>query len=68
MVSLSNDKQADISEAFNTTCRYLDDILNINNIDILTISYEKYTLQSFNLTNQIPLVLKPCFWTCICSF
>ena len=30
MMSLSDDKQADISMAFNTTSRYLDDILNIN--------------------------------------
>ena len=32
MMSLSYDKQADIIDAFNTTSRYLDDILNINNI------------------------------------
>ena len=32
MVSLSDDKQADITDAFNTTPRYLDAILNINNI------------------------------------
>ena len=29
MMSLSNDKQADITDAFNTTSRYFDDILNI---------------------------------------
>ena len=32
MVSLSDDKQADITDAFNTTSRYLDDISNINNV------------------------------------
>ena len=32
MMSLSDDKQADIINAFNTTSRYLDDILNINNV------------------------------------
>ena len=32
MMSLSNDKQADVTDAFNTTSRYLDDILNINNV------------------------------------
>ena len=32
MMSLSDDKQADIIDAFNTTSRYLDDILNINNV------------------------------------
>ena len=32
MMSLSDDKQADIIDAFNTTSRYLNDILNINNV------------------------------------
>ena len=32
MMSLSHDKQADVIDAFNTTSRYLDDILNINNV------------------------------------
>ena len=36
MMSLSDDKQANIIDAFNTTSRYLDDILNINKF-ILTI-------------------------------
>ena len=31
MMSLSDDKQADVIDAFNTTSRYLDEILNINN-------------------------------------
>ena len=31
MMSLSDDKQADVIDAYNTTSRYLDDILNINN-------------------------------------
>ena len=32
MMSLSDDKQADVIDAFNATFRYLDDILNINNV------------------------------------
>ena len=32
MMSLSDDRQADVIDAFNTTSRYLDDILNINNV------------------------------------
>ena len=32
MMSLSDDKQADVFDAFYTTSRYLDDILNINNV------------------------------------
>ena len=31
-MSLSENKQADVIDAFNTTSRYLDDILNINNV------------------------------------
>ena len=32
MMYLSDDKQADIIYAFNTTSRNLDDIVNINNV------------------------------------
>ena len=32
IMSLSDDKQADVIDAFKITSRYLDDILNINNI------------------------------------
>ena len=32
MMSLSDDTQADVIDAFNTTSRYFDDILNINNV------------------------------------
>ena len=32
MMSLSDDKQADIIDVLNTTSRYLDHILNINNV------------------------------------
>ena len=32
MMSLSRENQADIIEAFNSTSRYLDDLLNIDNI------------------------------------
>ena len=31
MMSLSNDTQADVIEAFKSTSRYLDDLLNIDN-------------------------------------
>ena len=32
MMSLSDDKKADVIDSFNTTSRYLDDMLNINNV------------------------------------
>ena len=35
MMSLCDDKQADVINAFNTTSRYLDDILNINNVYLI---------------------------------
>ena len=31
-MSLSDDQQADIIDAFNTSSRYFDDVLNINNL------------------------------------
>ena len=43
MMSLSDDKQADVIDAFNTTSRYLDDILNIlkakSNFTLWTTEY-----------------------------
>ena len=60
MMSLSDDKQADVIDAFNTTSRYLDDIL-ILIMFILTIWLVKYTLQSSNLIKPMPLILKPHF-------
>ena len=42
MMSLSGDKQADIIDAFNTTYRYLDDILNINNVNFDTVVSQIY--------------------------
>ena len=57
ILSLSVDKQADIFDAFNTTSRYLTDILNIDSIE-----FDKMVItnssQSFNLMKQIPLILK----------
>ena len=32
MTSLSDDNHADITEAFNSTLRYLEDLLNIDNL------------------------------------
>ena len=68
MMSLSDDKQADIIDAFNTTSRYLDDILNINNIYFDNMVSPIYTLQNFNVIKQILRLLKSRFWTCLCSF
>ena len=42
MMSLSDDKQADIIDAFNTISRYLDDILNVNNVYFDTMVSQIY--------------------------
>ena len=42
MMSLSDDKQADVIDAFNTTSRYLDDILNNNNVYFDNMVYQIY--------------------------
>ena len=41
-MSLSDDKKADMIDAFNTTSRYLDDILNINNVYFDTMVSQIY--------------------------
>ena len=67
MMSLCDVKHADVIFAFNTTSRYLDDILNIDNVyfDNMVV---KYILQSSNFIKPIPLIKKPHFLTCICQF
>ena len=60
MMSLTDDNQADVSDAFNTTSRYLDDILNINN-DYFDNMVSYNTRQSSNLIKPIPLIPKPLF-------
>ena len=58
MMSLSDDKQADIIKDFNTTSRYLDDILNIYHFyfdNMVSQIYPSY------LTKPIPLIPKPRF-------
>ena len=42
MMSLSDDKQADNIDAFNTSSRYLDDMLNINNVYFDTMVSQIY--------------------------
>ena len=45
MISLSDDKKVDIIDAFNTTSRYLDGIVNINNVDFDKMVSRKYPLE-----------------------
>ena len=47
MLSLSEDNQSDVIEAFNSTSRYLDDLLNIDNTSLIAWS-TVFTLQNFS--------------------
>ena len=67
MMSLSNDKQADVINAFNTTSRYLDDILNINNI-YFDNSVSQIYPSELQLIKACTSDTKAAFLTCICQF
>ena len=56
MKSLSRENQADIIEAFNSTSRYLDDLLNIDNIYFEHVTDRIYPveLQLIKLALLIP--------------
>ena len=45
MMSLSDDKQADVIDSFNTTSRYLDDILKIDNVYFDNMVSQIYPLE-----------------------
>ena len=46
MLSLSDDKQADTIDPFNISSRYLDDILNTNNVYFDNMVSQKYPSES----------------------
>ena len=54
MMSLSDDKQADVIDAINTTSRYLDDILNIYNVNFDNIVKVSKGAKIRNRYNQVP--------------
>ena len=60
MMSLSDDNQADVIDAFKTTSSYLDDILNINTVYFDNMVSQIYPSGS-NLIKPIPLIPKPLF-------
>ena len=67
MISLSDDKQADIIVAFNTTSRYLDDILDINKIYFDNMVGQIYP-SALQLNKNYLRYQSGIFWTCICPF
>ena len=67
MMSLSDDKQADVIYAFNTTSRYLNDILSINNVYFDNMVSQVYPSE-LQLNKANASEPKPHFQTCICQF
>ena len=67
MMSLSDDKQADVIDAFNTTSRYLDDILNINNVYFDNMASQIYPSE-LQLNKANASDTEAAFFTCICQF
>ena len=67
MTSLSDVKQAEIIEAFKSTYRYLDDLLNIDNPYFEGMVNRIYPPE-LQLNKVISLIPKPHFWICIYLF
>ena len=67
MTSLSDVKQAEIIEAFKSTSRYLDDLLNIDNPYFEGMVNRIYPSE-LQLNKAILLIPKPHFWICIYLF
>ena len=61
MLSLSENNQSDVTKAFNSTSRYLDDLFNIDNnfFDSMVNRIYPSELQLIKPTCQIP---RPHFW------
>ena len=68
MMCLSDDKQAVFIDAFNTTSRYLDDILNIYTVYFDNMVRQIIPFRASNLIKPIPLIPELHFKTCICLF
>ena len=62
MLSLSYNNQADVVEAFNTTSRYLDDLLNIDNSYFAQMVSQIYPTE-LHLNKTNPLDTEAPFWT-----
>ena len=54
--------QSSVIEAFNSTSRYLDDLLNIDNYTFLIASSTVYTLQNFSKIRPTCQMPRPHFW------
>ena len=62
MLSLSDNNQADVVEAVNSTSRYLDDLLNIDNPYFAQIISQIYPTE-LQLNKANPSDTEASFWT-----
>ena len=67
MRSLSDDKQADIIDAFNTSSRYLDYILNNNNNVYFDNMVGQIYISELQLNKANTSDTEAAFKTCICQ-
>ena len=63
MLSLSDNNQTDIIEAFNSTAIYFDDLLNIDNPYFEQMVGQIYIPLNFSYIRQFFLILGLRFWT-----
>ena len=61
MLSLSEDNQSGVIEAFNSTSQNLDDLLNIDITSLIALS-TVYTLQNFSYIRSTCQVPRSHFW------
>ena len=67
MMSISDDKQADVIDAFDTTSRYLDDFLNIDNAYFDNMVSQLYHSE-WQLNTVNTSYTEAAFLTCVCPF
>ena len=66
MSSLSDNSQTDIFEVFNSTSKYLDDLLNIDNPYFEQMIGQIYPTELQLNIRRILLILMLRFWTWMC--
>ena len=62
MDSLNHDNQADVIEAFKSTSKYLDDLLNIDNPYFEGIVNQFFIHLNCSCIRPTPQIPKPPFW------
>ena len=67
MLSLSDNNQTDIIDAFNSTSRYLDDLLNIDNLYFEQMVGQIYPTELQSVVIDFLFIVTPIVGVCNCS-